>query len=144
MPSENETKMVLLCEVLFRAIVPSRRVGACVLVTTYDEYNDLLLYLAAYLCLSVRTFCFAKTTQIEKKTRPKPLGHEKCLLCPTEQTCTLLSPCYWCVCQTWADSDKTPGSADDYCPSSRGHRPSDPGLVAEDKTRQWAQRWKLR
>ena len=72
-------------------------VGACVLVTTYDEYNDLLLYLSAYLCLSVRTFCFAKTTQIVKKTRPKPLGHERCLLCPTEQTCTLLSPCCWCV-----------------------------------------------
>ena len=67
MPSENETKIVLLCEVLFRGLVPSRRVGACVLVTTYDEYNDLLLYLSVYFCLSVKTFCFAKTTQIVKK-----------------------------------------------------------------------------
>ena len=57
-------------------------VGACVLVTTYDEYNGLLLYLSAYLCLSVRTFCFAKTTQIVKKTRPKPLGHERCPTLP--------------------------------------------------------------
>ena len=74
MPSENETKMVLLYEVLFRGLVPSRRVGACVLVTTYDEYNDLLLYLSAYLCLSVRTFCFARTTQIVKKNTAKAVG----------------------------------------------------------------------
>ena len=78
-------------------IMKNETVGACVLVTTYDEYNDLLLYLSAYLCLSVKTFCFAKTTQIVKKTWLKPLGHERCLLCPTEQTCTLLSPCCWCV-----------------------------------------------
>ena len=58
------------------------------MVTTYDEYKDLLFYLSAYLFLSVKTFCFAKTTQMVKKTRPKPLGHERCLLCPR------LAPCY--------------------------------------------------
>ena len=45
----------------------SETVGACVSVTTYDEYNDLLLYLSACLCLSVRTFCFARTTPLVKK-----------------------------------------------------------------------------